>query len=53
MPEMKCPVCGLELEIDEVYDGYYDSEKHEDNCTGIARSAAKNTTGQPCLYTKI
>lgn len=31
MPEMKCPVCGLGLEVDEVYDGYYDSEKREEN----------------------
>lgn len=41
MPEMKCPVCGLELEVDEVYDGYYDSEKHEDNWYGHCPKCGK------------
>lgn len=30
MPEMKCPVCGLVLEPLEVYNGYCDDTKHEE-----------------------
>lgn len=34
MPEMKCPVCGLALEPQEVYDGRYTNEKHEEQWWG-------------------
>lgn len=30
MPEMKCPVCGLVLEPLEVYNGYCDDTKYEE-----------------------
>lgn len=42
MPEMKCPVCDLELEVDEVYDDYYDSEKREENWYGHCPKCGKS-----------
>lgn len=41
MPEMKCPVCGLVLEPQEVYDGHYDSEAHEEEWYGRCPKCGK------------
>ena len=42
MPEMKCPVCGLVLEVDEIYDDIYDKEKREENWYGHCPKCGKN-----------
>lgn len=34
MPEMKCPVCDVVLELNEVYDGLFDNEKREEEWYG-------------------
>lgn len=34
MPEMKCPVCGAKLEVDEIYDGLIDNEVREEEWYG-------------------
>lgn len=41
MPEMKCPVCGLVLEVDEIYDGNFDTEKREENWYGHCPKCGK------------
>lgn len=41
MPEMKCPVCNLVLEIDGVYDGHC-SEEHEENWYGHCSKCGKS-----------
>ena len=41
MPEMKCPVCGKVLTRVEVYDGYFDEEKHEEEWYGTCSKCNK------------
>ena len=41
MPEMKCPVCGLVLEVDEIYDDDFDNEKREENWYGHCPKCGK------------
>ena len=42
MPEMKCPVCGLVLEVDEIYDAVYDNEKREEYWYGHCPKCGKD-----------
>lgn len=41
MPDMKCPVCGLVLEPQEVYDGYCGREKHGEEWYGRCPKCGK------------
>ena len=34
MPEMKCPVCGVVLEVDEIYDDKFVDGKREEEWDG-------------------
>ena len=42
MPEMKCPVCGLVLEVDEIYDYNFDNEKREEYWYGHCPKCGKD-----------
>lgn len=41
MPEMKCPICGIVLTYNEVYDGCIDNETHEDEWYGTCPKCNK------------
>lgn len=41
MPEMKCPICGIELEVDEIYDGITDEKRREEEWYGHCPKCGK------------
>lgn len=42
MPEMKCPICGIVLEADEVYDGIVDDKYKEEEWYGHCPNCGKH-----------
>lgn len=42
MPEMKCPICGIVLEADEVYDGMTDDKYREEEWYGHCPKCGKD-----------
>ena len=42
MPEMKCPICGIVLEADEIYDGIVDDKHKEEEWFGHCPQCGKH-----------